>query len=702
MDLIYKDSYTKVDVKTNTYYFNHTSGEPCEERLSAFKFERSDFYVHRASPAWSIRCSRLKAWFLAYGNKEIYRLECVVFHARDSCKFFYACKRFNMMPPLEANPLNLFVLTSNLYETNKKIECLATGVVIAKGKHNMSIIEGTYDKVKVVVKKVRIMDDSKGTELKKKLRDACVHENLVAFLGCESDNEYNYYAYEGRITVANHIRRHPYVEMDELSMKIITDLVQGVKHLHDQGLVHTNLNPWNIFVKGSTTVKICEGNPTTAFQTDIEAIIYDVVDLKSVLSNGRPSWGEFKNNLGEFKNKDLKVKIIRCDNGGEFKNKEMIDFYTKKGIRKKFSNARTPQQNGVAERRNRTLIEAARTMLADAKLLVTFWAEAVNTACYVQNKVLVNKSQNKTPYELFNSITPAIGFLKPFECHVMILNTLDHLEKFDAKGDEGYFVGYSLSSKAFRVFNKRTVKVEENQHVDFLENKLIENGAGPNWLFNINTLTNSMNYVPVVVAGKSSTNTSGTKDVASQDVKKDVSSLRYFALSNWFHDAHMETRNSNAPDGCNADDPKSSRISNPTATSKVSSTDQVDPTVSLTMAYKIPTVSSPVPIICLDISPESSSGPRLITKGDFSQKETPSLGNALTLSNRFEDTFEVEADLSNMETSIPISPTPTFRIHKDHPKSQMISLVDTAEEPKKIFDALKDPSWIEAMQEELL
>nr|GFA45691.1 retrovirus-related Pol polyprotein from transposon TNT 1-94 [Tanacetum cinerariifolium] len=90
-------------------------------------------------------------------------------------------------------------------------------------------------------------------------------------------------------------------------------------------------------------------------------------------------------------------------------------------------------------------------MLADAKLPVIFWAEAVNTACYVQNKVLVNNSQNKNPYELFNSRTPAVGFLKPFGCHVMILNTLDNLGKFEVKGDKGYFIGYSMSSKAFRV-----------------------------------------------------------------------------------------------------------------------------------------------------------------------------------------------------------------------------------------------------------
>nr|GEW95891.1 hypothetical protein [Tanacetum cinerariifolium] len=166
-----------------------------------------------------------------------------------------------------------------------------------------------------------------------------------------------------------------------------------------------------------------------------------------------------------------------------------------------------------------------------------------------------------------------------------------------------------------------------------------------------------MNYVPVVVAGTSSTNISGTKDVASQAMKKDVSSLRYIALPNWFHEAHIETKNSN---GCNVDDPESSGISNPTATSKVPPAEQVEPAASLTMETKIPTVSSPVLTVCLDISPKSSSDPRIIPKGVFSHKETPSLVNALTLSNRFEDTFGEEADLSNMETSIPMDVKSAF------------------------------------------
>nr|GEZ17496.1 hypothetical protein [Tanacetum cinerariifolium] len=173
------------------------------------------------------------------------------------------------------------------------------------------------------------------------------------------------------------------------------------------------------------------------------------------------------------------VKIIICDNGIEFKNKEMNQFCEKKWIKREFSVARTPQQNGVAERKNKTLIEVAKTILADSKLPTTFWAEAINTACYVQNRVLVIKPHNKTPYELFHGRTPSLSFMRPFGCPVIIVNTLDPLGKFDEKANEGFFVGYSVNSKAFRVFNSRTRIVEETLHITFLENKPNILGSGP-------------------------------------------------------------------------------------------------------------------------------------------------------------------------------------------------------------------------------
>ncbi|GJX06777.1 putative reverse transcriptase domain-containing protein [Tanacetum coccineum] len=188
---------------------------------------------------------------------------------------------------------------------------------------------------------------------------------------------------------------------------------------------------------------------------------------------------------------DLKVKVIRCDNGTEFKNKVMNQFCKIKGIRREFSVARTPQQNGVVERKNRTLIEATRTMLADSKLPTTLWAEVVNTACYVQNRVLVIKPYNKTPYELFLGRKPALSFMRPFGYLVTILNTIDHLGKFDRKADEGFFVGYSTNNKAFRVFNSRTRIVEENLQVKFSKETPNIAGNGPNWLFDIDALENT-------------------------------------------------------------------------------------------------------------------------------------------------------------------------------------------------------------------
>nr|GFB69678.1 hypothetical protein [Tanacetum cinerariifolium] len=174
-------------------------------------------------------------------------------------------------------------------------------------------------------------------------------------------------------------------------------------------------------------------------------------------------------------------------------------------------------------------------------------------------------------------------------------------------------------------------------------------------LFDIDSLTKSMNYVPVVV-GTNSTNLSGTKDAASQEVKKYVSSLRYIALPNWAHDALLET----------------------------SSTDHLE---TLTVETPIPTVSSPVLTACFTDFQEPSSDTRLISKRVANQVETPSLDNILTLSNQFEDILRVttnsdglngvEADVSNMETTITASPTPILRIHKDHPKIQIIGPVDT-------------------------
>nr|GFC98950.1 ribonuclease H-like domain-containing protein [Tanacetum cinerariifolium] len=239
---------------------------------------------------------------------------------------------------------------------------------------------------------------------------------------------------------------------------------------------------------------------------------------------------------------------------------------------------------------------------------------------------------------------------------VMILNTLDNLGKFEAKRDEGYFIRYSMYSKAFRVFNKRTRRVKENLHVEFLENKAIEQGAGHNWLFDIDSLTKSINYVPVD-AGTIPTNLSGTKDAANQEVMKNESSRRYILLPNWAHDVLLESTSSKPYEGSSSQVPKGSRNHNSTASTFNPSAKQME---TLTVESPIPTTSSPVPTACLNDSSETSSAARLVSKRVAHQEESPSLDNILSLTNKFDDILKVstssdeiigvEADVSNMET----------------------------------------------------
>ncbi|GKF13248.1 putative ribonuclease H-like domain-containing protein [Tanacetum coccineum] len=180
--------------------------------------------------------------------------------------------------------------------------------------------------------------------------------------------------------------------------------------------------------------------------------------------------GILKTFITEIENQlDHKVKVIRCDNGTEFKNSVINQFCKIKGIKREFSVARTPHQNGVAERRNRTLIEAVRTM--------------------------------------------------------------DHLGKFDGKADKRFFVGYSVVSKAMRVFNKRTKIVEETLNIRFLENTPNVTGNGPDWLFDVDSLTISMNYVPVV-AGNQTNGIVGTRDniVTGQAEKKREPEQEYILI----------------------------------------------------------------------------------------------------------------------------------------------------------------------------
>ncbi|GJV23170.1 putative ribonuclease H-like domain-containing protein [Tanacetum coccineum] len=324
---------------------------------------------------------------------------------------------------------------------------------------------------------------------------------------------------------------------------------------------------------------------------------------------------------------DQKVKIIRCDNGTEFKNKEMNQFCERKCIKREFSVVRTPQQNGVAERKNKTLIEAARTIQADSKLLTTFWAEVVNIACYVQNRVLVTKPHNKTPYELFLGRKPALGSMRPFGCPVIILNTIDHLGKFDGKA---------------------------------VKDSLL--GSGPNWLFDIDALTKS-NYKPVVVRNQSNGN-AGTKacDDAGKARMETIPGKDYILLPLWNADSPFSQNSKSSPDvGF-----KPSTYDEKKKDADVNSTNNV-----YTVSSLVKTVSSPVNAV--DI-PDDLNMPPL---------------EDIVYSDDDED-VGAEADMNNLDAFMLVSPIPTTRVHKDYPVEQIIGDLNSTPQTRKMSKNLEE------------
>nr|GEZ36346.1 hypothetical protein [Tanacetum cinerariifolium] len=304
----------------------------------------------------------------------------------------------------------------------------------------------------------------------------------------------------------------------------------------------------------------------------------------------------------------FKVKVIRSDNRTEFKNHDLNQFCGMKGIKMEFSVPRTPQQNGITERKNRTLIEAA-SILADSLLPIPFWAEAVNTAY--------------------------------------------SLGKFDGKVDEGFLVGYSVISKAFRVFNSRTQIVQETLHVNFLENKPNVASSGPTWLFDIDTHTRTMNCQPVS-AGNQSNPSAGVQD-------------------------------------------------------------QFDVEKAGEIKQQYPEFEGRKPESEVNVSPISIAQSKKHAADTFQLLDDPNMPELedITYSDDDED-VGAEVDFNNLETSITVSPIPTTRVHKDHPVTQIIGDLSLAtqtrsmtrvakdQEPKRVHQALKDPSWIKAIHEELL
>nr|GEX54992.1 putative ribonuclease H-like domain-containing protein [Tanacetum cinerariifolium] len=358
---------------------------------------------------------------------------------------------------------------------------------------------------------------------------------------------------------------------------------------------------------------------------------------------------------------------------------------------------------------------------------------AVNTACYVQNRVLVTKPHNKTPYELLLGRTPSIGFMRPFGCPVTILNTLDPLGKFNGKADEGLLVDTLSIARPLKYSIVEPGLFRKHCTYFFLENQPNVTESGPNWLFDIDTLTQSMNYQPVnrnadaAFDVKENENEVYISPSSSDKPKKHDEKAKREAKGKSLVDLSIRVRDlrdefeeffSNSTNRVNA-------VSAPVTVIRPNPTNS-------TNSFNADGPSDNV------VSPKFKIGGKSLFMDPFQYLDDPDMPTLedIIYSDDKED-IGAEANFSNLETSIAVSPIPTTRVHKDHPVTQIIGDLTSApqtrsmarmvkeqgglnqindedfhtcmfacflsqEESKRVHQALKDPSCIKAMQEELL
>ncbi|GJS49780.1 putative ribonuclease H-like domain-containing protein [Tanacetum coccineum] len=414
------------------------------------------------------------------------------------------------------------------------------------------------------------------------------------------------------------------------------------------------------------------------------------------------------------------VKIIRCDNGTEFKNYAMNEFCAKKGIKREFSVARTPQQNGVAERKNRTLIEALELM------------------------VLVTKPQNKTPYELLIGKLPSISFMRPFGCPLTILNTLDSLGKFDGKSDEGYLLGYSTSSKAFRVYNKRnhkgkkenlhmqfySLKINQNVNMELVQQEKYKDRTKEYILLPLQPHRTRILVEDVPPAAHEKPSESSPKDNDVQDSEDAANKESEQDLQDELEKMVTQELAAKAMDDVSrqAFEEEKRRIASQkkaaqaTSTNKLSTDRQSVSTDRQSVSTDRLFVSTDRPFVSTDgkIPIDASTLPNADLPINPNMPDLEDSSDTLLNDGIFNGAYDDEdvgavADFNNMDNIIAVSPIPILKIHKDYPKGQILrdptSVVQTrgkiqktssAQQALTISQALQDESWVEAMQEKLL
>ncbi|KAJ9536530.1 hypothetical protein OSB04_un000282 [Centaurea solstitialis] len=360
---------------------------------------------------------------------------------------------------------------------------------------------------------------------------------------------------------------------------------------------------------------------------------------------------------------NLPVQTVRTDNGTEFKNIILKTFYNTFGITQTFSAARTPEQNGVVERRNRTLVEAARSMLAESQLPQYLWAEAVNTACYTQNRSIIHRRFGKTPYHILFGRVPSVGHFKVFGCKCFVLNESENRGKFGPKSDELIFVGYSESSIAYRVLNKQKRVVSESINVRF----------------------DPITELSSDCSSSSSTNHVVNAESTSQDqcVTPESSQASYldFLFQSVYDDFSHATSSSTGSALDSLSLPSSSNVElSSTSQNELDLSEAVDTQASNTSSLDI-TDSATTSI-------QANSDVQDIPSASSTEPHTP-----LPHTVKWTRSHPIELIIGD--------PTSTVKTRAASANECNFSVFLTDTEPTRVSDALQDSDWVTAMQEEL-
>ncbi|GJZ29241.1 putative ribonuclease H-like domain-containing protein [Tanacetum coccineum] len=373
------------------------------------------------------------------------------------------------------------------------------------------------------------------------------------------------------------------------------------------------------------------------------------------------------------------------DNGTEFKNATLKAHYEKIGIMQQFSIARTPQQNGVVERRNRTLVKAACTMLIFSRLPEFLWAEVVATTCFTQNRSIINTRHNKTPYELLRGRKPNVEYFHVFGSLCYPTNDHDDLGKMKPKADIGVFIGYSETSRGFRIYNRRTKRIMETIHVKFDE---------------LTAMASEHDCLEPDLQRFNNQNSSD--DLTNTPSKEDLDNLFGPMFEDYFEQKSSDTTiNSAAQSTHDHED-------SPSTSSIIVDTHEAPPVVTT--------------------SDEQTSPISLQESDEFNQEDSADFdGNTQFVPYDSLNHEEIESSTTNLEPSNvqnfhQVQPS-THIWTKDHPLDQVIgdpskpvmtrqrlhtdsevcmyALTVSTIEPKNIKEAMADHSWIESMQDEL-